>query len=263
APAVANGIVVCGADDGLLRALDAKTGKPKWQFKTAGQIRASPAIVVGPKAAGNVEGRVVFGSWDGRCYCVRLSDGKEFWRFRTRPTVRVKVAPAVASGRVYVGAWDRFDIWALDLGTGKPLAGYQQPGQRGSGRFGLVHGMAVYRGLMATIGAGLIIDTLVDTVTGKRLGSATSSSRMRMVAGAPAFRGGQVFTYNNTLGVKLSDVASGRKVAAAKRRGTGFNHSVLNTPVITRKLIVAATDAGTLEVRRLPDGKGDEPAELV
>ncbi len=254
APAVAKGIVVVGADDGVLRAFDAATGKPKWQFKTAGQIRASPAIV---------GDRVVFGSWDGHCYCVRLSDGKEFWRFRTRATVRVNVAPAVASGRVYVGALDRFDIWALDLGTGKPLAGYQQPGQRVTGRFGLVHGMAVYRGLVATTGAGLIVDTLVDAVTGKRLGSATSSSRMRLVAGAPAFRGGQVFTYNNALGVRLSDVASGRKVAPTKRRGTGFNHSVLNTPVITRDLIVAATDAGTLEVRQLPGEKSDEPAKLV
>jgi len=259
APAVGNGIVVCGADDGVMRAFDAKTGKPKWQFATAGQIRASAAIV---------GERVVFGSWDGHCYCVRLSDGREFWRFRVDvPTGRMYTAPAVACGRVYVGAWDRFDIWALDLGTGKPLAEYVQPDKQRAipsaqrRRLGMVHGMGVYRGILA-IGGGLGIDTLVDAVTGRKLGPATLSSRMRLLAGTPAFGGGKVFTYRDTRGVSLPKVIAGGKRSSGKKRGFGFNSPVLNTPIITQDLIIAATASGTLEVRKLAKEDSGKPGDL-
>jgi len=251
APAVAEGIVVCGADDGVLRAFDTVNGKPKWEFKTAGRIRSSPAII------GN---RVVFGSWDGRCYCVRLSDGKEYWRYRVgMPGVRVYAPPAVAAGRVYVGAFEDFDIWALDLGTGKPLDGYQQPNAAGPvypSRFDRVQGLSVYRGMLATIQQAY--DPLVDAATGKKLGRGTHTPSLRTITGTPAFCGGKVFTYRDPLGVRLADVASGKKpTARPKVRLSG----VLTTPLIAQDLMIAPTAVGTLVVYRLPDENGDDPAK--
>jgi len=261
-PAVANGIVVCGADDGVLRAFDAKSGKAKWQFKTAGAVRAAPAIV---------GERIVFGSWDGRCYCLRLSDGKEFWRYKVgEPGVRVYAPPAVANGRVYVGAWENWVIHALDLGTGKPLDGYDKSGPyraSKSSRLGLVQGLAVYRGITAT-GSAHGSDKLLDAATGKILGRAALSSSMRSsnVTGAPAFSSGKVFTYRNNLGARLLDVISAPKASRKKMKyppGYRFKHMVLNTPLATRDLLIAATISGTLEVRKLPDEKSNGAAELA
>ncbi len=267
APAVADGIVVCGADDGVLRAFDARTGKPKWEFKTAGRVRAS-AAVIGDRACHGVasRSRVVFGSWDGRCYCVRLSDGKEFWRYRVGdPGVRVYAPPAVAAGRVYVGAMEDFQIHALDLGTGKRLEGFERndpPRGTKSPLLGSVQGMAVYRGLLVTAAIGP--DRVIDATTGKILGLAAASARTRFgTAGVPAFTDGLAFTYRNTLAVRLRDVGAGRRSRSKPRRGAGFNARVLNTPVITPDLIIAATAKGTLEVRRLPDEKINDPAKLV
>ncbi len=255
APAVAGGIVVCGADDGVLRAFDAKTGKPKWEFKTAGRIRASPAIV---------GDRVVFGSWDGRCYCVRLSDGKEFWRYRIGvPGVRVHSPPAVAGGRVYVGAWEDYAVHALDLGTGKLLAGYDvgKPAPRVKhSDHDLVHGLAVYRGLLVTAkrkGAGIVL----DPTTGKILGQI--SGRGSELPSLPAFSGDRVYYPTSHSGARLSEaVAKGRSGGRVSRE-TLFKYPALNALLVSGDLMIAANRRGTVEVWRLPEAKSDNSAKRV
>ncbi|MHC4915755.1 MAG: outer membrane protein assembly factor BamB family protein [Planctomycetota bacterium] len=251
APAVAGGVVVCGADDGLLRAFDAETGKPKWEFKTGGPITASPAIV---------GERVVFGSWDGRCYCVRLSDGEEFWRHRVGdPGVRVNAPPAVANGRVYVGAWEDFAIPGLDLGTGKPLADYSD-GTPGRGtkhaKLGLVQGLAVYRGLLVTRshnGASLL-----DASTGKII---TRAGWPADLPSLPAFSGDRAYCSGSPAPTRISEVLA--KPTGARRSREAFNHPATNAVLVAGDLIVAATTGGTLEVRCLPDEKSTEPAKPV
>ena len=61
-PAIADGVVYVGSEDGRLYALDARTGQEKWRFKTDGAIVSSPAV------AGGV---VYFASTDGYLYAVR------------------------------------------------------------------------------------------------------------------------------------------------------------------------------------------------
>jgi outer membrane protein assembly factor BamB len=249
APAVANGTVVCGADDGILRAYNAVSGKPKWEFRTAGRIRAAPAIT---------GKRVVFGSWDGRCYCVRLSDGKEFWRYRAgEPGVRIYSPPVVAAGRVYVGAWEDLAIWALDLGTGKPLADFEKPRPLDARwQPAKATGMAVYRGILAT--TRVAYDPLMDAVTGKQIGRGTCSPSIRIFAGAPAFSGERIYTYRNHLGVKLSEAVSGGK---PKRHRARFSQKIPETPLLTRELMIIATGSGTLEVLQLSDSdQSEKPA---
>ena len=58
---MANGIVYFGSIDSYLYALDIKTGKEKWKFKTGDWISSSPAVA---------NGIVYFGSSDGYLYAV-------------------------------------------------------------------------------------------------------------------------------------------------------------------------------------------------
>ena len=40
------GLVYAGGDDGVLHALDARTGRERWRFATGGRLRARPALVL-------------------------------------------------------------------------------------------------------------------------------------------------------------------------------------------------------------------------
>jgi outer membrane protein assembly factor BamB len=76
-PVVARGrLLVAEKDTHTVRALDAGTGKPLWQFTAGGRVDSPPTV------HGSL---VLFGSADGRVYCLRLSDGQEVWRFLAAP----------------------------------------------------------------------------------------------------------------------------------------------------------------------------------
>ncbi len=107
-PAAHDGLVLLGASNGVLYALDAAIGRIAWQFETRGAIRAAPALV------GNV---VYVGSDDRHLYALHLLTGRERWRVETGGAV---AAPAVDKGRVFVGAGDR-RFRALDAKTGAEL----------------------------------------------------------------------------------------------------------------------------------------------
>jgi outer membrane protein assembly factor BamB len=70
-PAVADGLVVVGGRDGMIRALGAGDGRLRWQFASGDTIAASPAIL---------KGRVVVPSLDGKLYGLHLADGRLAWQ---------------------------------------------------------------------------------------------------------------------------------------------------------------------------------------
>jgi outer membrane protein assembly factor BamB len=111
--------VFWGAADGVVRAADPETGTVLWSLATGGRVRSTPAVA---------DGRVVVGSADGRVYCADAESGRLLWRHDTRGTGlfsgdfgfdrrTVQSSPAIANGRVYVGARDGW-LYALDLGSG-------------------------------------------------------------------------------------------------------------------------------------------------
>lgn len=73
-PVIADGKVFWGstADDSV-RAVDLKTGEPKWIFTTDGPVRFAPQIL-GEK--------IYFTSDDGFLYCLNADTGQELWRFQ-------------------------------------------------------------------------------------------------------------------------------------------------------------------------------------
>ena len=89
-PAIADGVVYVGSEDGRLYALDARTGQEKWSFQTFQSVVSSPAV------AG---GMIYIGSFDGRLYALDARTGQEKWSFKTGS--QVLSSPAVAGGVVY------------------------------------------------------------------------------------------------------------------------------------------------------------------
>jgi outer membrane protein assembly factor BamB len=119
--AEAEGRVYAGTENGVLHALDAKTGSPTWSFRAGGPIRARPTLA---------HGSVYLHGDDGYVYRLGAADGKERWRVQVdeKPPVRLPPGPqsrfdrwgsaVTASGdRLYVGTHDG-RLLALDASRG-------------------------------------------------------------------------------------------------------------------------------------------------
>jgi serine/threonine protein kinase/outer membrane protein assembly factor BamB len=97
-PAVANGIVYVGSDDGRLHAYNVISGRSLWAPTaggTGGQIRSSPAVA---------NGVVYTGSDDGKLYAFDTITGRLLWFAATGKAIRS--SPTVANGKVYIGSED-------------------------------------------------------------------------------------------------------------------------------------------------------------
>jgi outer membrane protein assembly factor BamB len=78
APVIANGTVyVAQSDSHRLIALDARTGKPKWEFVANGRLDGPPTIH---------QGMCLIGCRSGWVYNVRALDGQLIWRLRAAPS---------------------------------------------------------------------------------------------------------------------------------------------------------------------------------
>ncbi|HBR97759.1 MAG TPA: hypothetical protein DD979_10330 [Gammaproteobacteria bacterium] len=113
------GIVVVGANDGILRAFDSESGRTLWErdFAPIGglndDIKATPAI--SPSA-----GLVVIGTWDHRVYAVDIRTGEQRWQFDTGGAMQGSPAIDEARGVVYQGTGSLGEsVFALDLATGE------------------------------------------------------------------------------------------------------------------------------------------------
>jgi outer membrane protein assembly factor BamB len=123
--AFANGVVIVGADDGQLHALEARTGKHLWAFHAGGAIRARPTISGGD---------VLIQSDDGFLYKLDAQRGELRWRVRVveKPINRDPIgnqnsrydyrasAVTMLDGRLYLGTHDGH-VLALDSAQGSRL----------------------------------------------------------------------------------------------------------------------------------------------
>jgi outer membrane protein assembly factor BamB len=91
-PAVADGIVVVGARDRQVHAINLQTGKRLWAFATRGDVDSSPAIS---------GGRVFVGSRDKKLYVLDLKTGKPLGDFQA--SRGIEASPAIGQGVVVVG----------------------------------------------------------------------------------------------------------------------------------------------------------------
>jgi outer membrane protein assembly factor BamB len=111
-PAVADGKVYIGSDDGKVYCLDAITGALIWSHEIGGSVLSSPAVAYG---------KVYIGSDDYKVYCLDATTGAFIWSYTTGGGV--ESSPAVADGKVYIGSYDH-KVYCLDAITGALIWSY-------------------------------------------------------------------------------------------------------------------------------------------
>ena len=147
--AIAKGTAYVGTNDGNVVALDAATGKSRWEFITEGGIEATPCVVddtvyigssdgffyaltarsgtliwkvkTGDKILGganwapnpNGDGNLIlFGSYDGSLYCLDAETGAEQWRFPTDNYINGTPAVTKRGNVVFGGCDASIYVWS-------------------------------------------------------------------------------------------------------------------------------------------------------
>ncbi len=116
-PLVYDGRVYLSTRGQMVLALDLKTGKEVWSFKT-GELQSSPSggwdyFSSGPQ---QFEDLIIVGSGDGNVYAMDRERGKLRWKFSTQQ--RVRATSRIEDGVVYQPSNDGF-VYALEAGSGK------------------------------------------------------------------------------------------------------------------------------------------------
>lgn len=99
--------VLYANETGVVKALDAATGRDLWRFATEGKVFSTPAVW---------KNNVVIGSTDGNIYCLSLRNGRLRWRHHCDQSVLA--TPAIHKGIAYVGSSDHV-FRALKVRNGK------------------------------------------------------------------------------------------------------------------------------------------------
>ncbi len=122
-PAVANGRVYAGRDDGTVYALDQRTGKYSWSFETGNAVYGSPAVADVPGTPGST---VYIGSYDHHLYAIDALSGKVRWRFDVGGSVP---GTAVVIGHtVYTSSFATGKSIGIDVLTHKKVFSFGSPG---------------------------------------------------------------------------------------------------------------------------------------
>ena len=112
-PLVADNMVIVGDWSHDVYAFTAASGNLRWHFKAGGLVKGAIS------QSGN---RVYFGSYDTHVYALDLHTGKQIWRATSQPRIgrtgTFYANPAVAYGRVYIGATDG-KMYSFGATTGK------------------------------------------------------------------------------------------------------------------------------------------------
>jgi outer membrane protein assembly factor BamB len=199
-PAVADGAVYVGSDDGRVWSFGARGGAVRWSTRTGGPVRSSPAV------AG---GSVFVGSDDGRIYALSAKTGRVRWSRGLGG--RVTGSPLVVDGRVFIGSRGGM-FYALDAGTGRTKWRH---------RIWSVWDAAAYSGGTVFVGSDQEQVFAFDASSGRTKWVAGVRGRVRST---PAVHGERVFVGTDMGRVYALDRRSGgrRWTNEAIRAGNGF-----------------------------------------
>ena len=110
-PALVDGRLLIGSEDGRLYCFDASNGDRLWTYETQGRKTGQGKerrIWSTPAVAGGV---AYFGAMDGYLYAVSVESGEEVWKFQTDGAI--VSSPLVVGNAVIFGSFDR-TLYALD-----------------------------------------------------------------------------------------------------------------------------------------------------
>ncbi len=243
APTAVGGIVFLSGSDGVVRALDAATGRPKWTAYTGGVVRIPPTIW---------KGRSFVGSGDGWVYVFEAQSGRLLWRFRAAPAERripvygslLSTWPAasgvvVDDGVAYVAAgivnYDGSHVYALDAASGKirwqnNTSGHLDPEAR-SGVSVQGH-MMLYGGKLCLAGGNAVSPAIFDIADGKCL---NDPNTLRQV------QNNNVLSAQSPRGWELYQIADG-VVVSGKPFYAHPKYKVYDPSVFNKTLIASTGD---------------------
>ncbi len=105
-PAVYHSVVYCGNKNGMLFALDAKTGKELWRFDAGTSIYATPAFA---------DDRLLIGTTGGKLFCLNADNGAVRWTNELNSVINSSVA--VSGNVAYFGTLKK-ELLAIRLDDG-------------------------------------------------------------------------------------------------------------------------------------------------
>ncbi len=101
AASVAAGVVYVGGHDGWVYAIDARSGRKIWDFKTGGHVMSTPVLH---------DGRIYVGSMDGFFYALDAAKGTPVWKYESGYKLwnglnygGVRATPIVVGGKIFFG----------------------------------------------------------------------------------------------------------------------------------------------------------------
>jgi outer membrane protein assembly factor BamB len=231
-------MVVIGAPDGGVRALDLRTGRLRWKMQTGGRVRATPAVH---------DGTVVVGSWDGRVYALDLRTGGTRWVHHTiGDTLDSKAAgfdrralqssPAIAGGMVFVGSRDG-GLYGLDLATGERR---WRVSHRGSW---VVSSPAVQEGRVFVGSSDGHFMHAVEAATGKEIWRLPTAAN---VLASPLLAGGLLVVTTHRTDAPWGDLLAIDPATGLVRWRLRLDESSNSSPVAFGGELYFGTDAGSV-----------------
>lgn len=241
-PVAADGVVFVGSGDGLLRALDRRTGTLRWSYDAGSPVTSSPAVA---------HGIVYVGTRDGAFHAVDARRGARRWRVATGPEMAwpwghesgdvYTSSPAVANELVVFGSGDGH-VYAVDARTGR-RRWRARTGGRVRSSPAIADGMVftgsadgrVYAFDLASGEERWRFDT-----EGTRLESAKFGFDRRTVQSSPSVEGGTVYVGARDGFLYALDAATGRE-------RWRFDHQVswVNTsPAVSEGTVYAGSSDG-------------------
>jgi outer membrane protein assembly factor BamB len=146
APAYHHGTIYVPSNGGTLYALNARTGRLRWKNTSFERFGRREYFYATPTVA---YGRVFVGNADGYVYAYGATTGRLLWA--RRAGTYVYTAAAVWRKRVYVGTWDGYAV-ALDAATGDVV--WRHDAQGSITGAPTVMGGLVYYSVCGTCGRG-------------------------------------------------------------------------------------------------------------
>jgi len=242
-PTAVGDMVFLSGSDGIVRALNAATGKPQWKAYTGGSVRIPPTIR---------KGRALVGSGDGWVYALEAKTGRLLWRFRAAPVERkipvygelLSTWPAasgvlVEDGTAYVAAgiasYDGTHVYALDAATGKIKWQNNTSGHLDSRALSgvSVQGhLLFYGGKLCLAGGNAVSPAIYDIADGKCLNDPNMVRRVQNnnVPSAQSPRGWELYQIANGV------VVSGKPYYAHPK------YKVYDSSVFNKTLIASSGD---------------------
>ena len=195
APTAADALAFVSGSDGVIRALDVKSGKEAWGAFTGGDVRLPPTVS---------KGRVFAGSGDGWVYSLDAKTGRQVWRFRAAPVERripvygtlQSTWPAasgvlVENGVAYFAAglanYDGTHVYALEAETGKIRWQNNRSGHLDAAAHtgvGVQGHMLIYDGQLHLAGGNAVSPAHYDLASGECLNSQTVGRKAGFLVGS-------------------------------------------------------------------------------